>query len=61
MKGETPGISEYLDFGYYNWIKCRTNDGLGELRFGLWLGVYHRIGKLMYSWILNIPGGFIPF
>ena len=29
ITGETPDISEYLDFGFYNWFTYRTNAGLG--------------------------------
>ena len=39
MTGETPDISEYIDFGFYDWVTCRANAGLGELSHGKWLGV----------------------
>ena len=30
ITGETPDISEYLDFGFYNWVWYKDNAGLGE-------------------------------
>jgi hypothetical protein len=30
VTGETPGISEYLDFGSYNWVWFKDNARLGE-------------------------------
>jgi hypothetical protein len=47
LTGETPDISEYLDFGFYDWIQYKDNAGLGESRIGRWLGVAHRVGNLM--------------
>jgi hypothetical protein len=29
--GETPDITEYLDFEFYNWVQYRSNAGLGEV------------------------------
>ena len=43
ITGETPDISEYLDFGFYDWVTYRTNAGLGELSLGRWLGVSHKV------------------
>ena len=56
LTGETPDISEYLDFGFYDWVTFRTNAGLGEPEIGRWLGVSHRVGQLMSYWILPISG-----
>jgi hypothetical protein len=42
MTGETPNISEYLDFSFYDWIWYKDNAGLGEneLDYGsAWLTV----------------------
>ena len=50
---ETPDISEYLDFGFYDWVWCKDNAGLGENCVGCWLGVAHRVGNLMSYWILT--------
>ena len=56
LTGETPDISEYLDFGFYDWVLFRSNAGLGEPSIGRWLGVSHIIGQLMSYWILPISG-----
>jgi hypothetical protein len=47
LTGETPDISEYLDFGFYDWVWYKDNAGLGENCIGRWLGVTHRVGNLM--------------
>ena len=47
ITGETPDISEYLDFGFYNWVTFRSNAGLGEVSIGPWIGVSHKVGQLM--------------
>ena len=56
ITGETPDISEYLDFGFYDWVVYRNNAGLGELSIGRWLGVSHKIGQLMSYWVLTVSG-----
>ena len=56
ITGETPDISEYMDFGFYDWVWYRTNAGLGQPELGKWLGVSHRVGQLMSYWILPISG-----
>ena len=56
ITGETPDISEYIDFGFYDWVTYRSNAGFGELSLGKWLGVSHKIGQLMSYWILTQNG-----
>ena len=56
ITGETVDISEYLDFGFYDWIWYRENAGLGETKVGRWLGVSHRVGTLMSFWVLTSTG-----
>lgn len=56
ITGETPDISEYTDFGIYDWVTYRTNAGMGPVSLGRWLGVSHKIGQLMSFWILTISG-----
>jgi hypothetical protein len=34
ITGDTPDISEYVDFGFYDWITYRPNAGLGENSLG---------------------------
>ena len=59
ITGVTPDISEYLDFGFYDWITYRTNAGLGPLCLGRWLGVSHKVGQLMSYWVLTKAGKII--
>jgi hypothetical protein len=56
ITGETVDISEYLDFGFYDWVWYRENAGLGETKLGRWLGVSHRVGTLMSFWIVTSTG-----
>ena len=56
VTGESVDISEYLDFGFYDWAWYKENAGLGETKIGRWLGVSHRIGSLMSFWILTKEG-----
>ena len=56
LTGETPDISEYLDFTFYDWCWYNDNAGLGTTRLGRWLGVAHRVGSLMSYWILTEQG-----
>ena len=56
ITGETPDISEYMDFGLYDWVTYRTNAGLGTPELGRWLGISHRVGKAMSYWILPKSG-----
>ena len=53
VSGETPDISEYLDFGFYDKVSYRENAGLGETKHGRWLGVSHKTGSLMCYWVLT--------
>ena len=56
ITGITPDISEYLDFGFYDWVVFRSEAGLGPIELGRWLGVSHRIGQQMSYWILPRSG-----
>ena len=56
ITGETPDITEHLDFSFYDWVTYLDNAGLGEARLGQWIGVSHRIGPLMSYWILTDTG-----
>ena len=56
ITGETPDISEYLDFGFYDWVMYWANAGLDEAAIGRWLGVSHKVGQLMSYWILTVSG-----
>jgi hypothetical protein len=39
VTGETPDISEYLDFSFNNWVWYKDIAGVGDNMFGRWLGV----------------------
>ena len=56
ITGETPDISEYVDFSFYDWVIYRSNAGLDEPELGRWCGVSHKVGQLMSYWILPISG-----
>ncbi len=54
--GETPDISEYLDFGFYDWVWFKRDAGIGEIELGKWLGVSRSTGSLMSYFVLPISG-----
>ena len=47
ITGETPDISEHLDFKFYDWRWYNDNAGLGVNKMGRWLGVSHRVGSIV--------------
>ena len=47
VTGETPDISEFLDFGFYDHVTDKDNYGLGMTYIGRWLGLSHRVGGIM--------------
>ena len=47
LTGETPEISEYLDFGWYDRVWYKEDAGLGETKIGRFLGPSHKVGSLM--------------
>ena len=59
LTGETPGISEYLDFTFYDWCWYNDNAGLGDTKLVRWLGISHRDGSLMSYWVLTQKGNVI--
>ena len=54
ITGDTVDISEYLDFGLYDWCWYHENAGLGLTKLGWWLSVAHKVGGLMSYWILTV-------
>jgi Reverse transcriptase (RNA-dependent DNA polymerase) len=56
ISGETPDISEWIDFAFYDWCWYGDNAGLSEVKLGRWLGVSHRVGPAMSFWILTRSG-----
>ena len=56
VTGETPDISEYLDFGLYDPIWFKDNADTSPSEPDRWLGVFHRTGRLMTYYVLNQNG-----
>ena len=56
ITGETPDISEFLDFGFYDRVWFKVNAGVGETQLGRFLGVSSRVGSLMSYWVLPSSG-----
>jgi hypothetical protein len=54
--GETPDISEYLDFAFYDWVWFKRDAGIGEVELGKWLGISRSTGSLMSYYVLPISG-----
>ena len=50
---ETPDISEYLDFGFYDHVSYKKNAGIQMTAIGRWLEVSHRVGGLISYYIMN--------
>ena len=59
VSGETPDISEYLDFGFYDRCWYHDNAGLSPALIGRWLGVSYRTRSGMSYWILTKTGSVI--
>ena len=53
---ETPDISEYLGFGFYEHVSYKDNSGLGMTSIRRWLGVYPRVCGIMSYCILTQKG-----
>jgi hypothetical protein len=60
ITGETPEISEWLDFDFYDlvWWLDQKKPGITDenRRLGRWLGISHRVGSDMCYWILTESG-----
>ena len=56
VTGETPDISEYLDFSFYDCCWYNGNVGLGQTKLGKCLGVSHGVSRLMSYWVLTSNG-----
>ena len=53
MAEETPDISEYLDFGWYDRVWFKEVAGLRETHIVRYLGPFQNVGSLMSYWILR--------
>ena len=56
VTGETPDISEYLYFAFYDWFWYNDNSGLGETKLVKWMVVSHRVGSMMSYLLLTSNG-----
>ena len=54
ITGDTVNISEYLNFGFYDWCWYHENAGLGPTKLDRWLGVAHKVGGLMSYWVHTV-------
>ena len=61
LTGQTPDISEWLDFSFYDLVWFHQADKPGFTKkehhhLGRWLGISHRIGSDFCYWILTQSG-----
>jgi hypothetical protein len=57
ITGDTPDISEYIDFDFYDWVwYWDTPDKENSPKIGQWLGPSHQIGAAMCYYILVSNG-----
>jgi hypothetical protein len=56
VMGETPDISEYLDFGFYDWVWFKRDAGIGEIELERFLSISRNTGSLMSYHILPKTG-----
>ena len=57
LTGDTPDISEWLDFDIYKQVWFWDSPGKEENpRPGWWLGVSHRIGSALCCWVIDEKG-----
>ena len=58
ITGNTPDISEYVEYDWYEpvWYYEQLDFPAGGRLLGRWLGVSHRVGQAMCSWILQENG-----
>ena len=56
LTGETPDISQYLDYGLYDQVWFKEDSGLGETKLARFLGVSHQVGSLISYWVLPASG-----
>jgi hypothetical protein len=56
VTGETVDISNYLNFGFYDHVLYRDNEGLSESKIGRWLGVAKNVGTMLTFYVLTQTG-----
>ena len=53
---ETPDISEYLDFVWFDIVWYKEDAGLGDTNLGRFLEPLHKVGSLISYWVLSKSG-----
>ena len=56
ITGETVDISEYIDFGFYDKLYFKDNDGVSPIEPGRRLGISHQSGRLICYNLLTQTG-----
>ena len=56
LTGETRDISEYLGFGFYDWVIFKDDAELEEVHIGKFIGMHYDVGSLVPYWILPTSG-----
>ena len=56
LTGETPDVSQYLDFGLYDRVWFKYDAGLVETKLARFPGVSHQVRSLMSYWVLPASG-----
>ena len=56
LTSDTPDISQFLDFGFYDRVWFREDAVLGETKLGRFIGFSHSVGSLMSYWVLPSSG-----
>ena len=57
ITGETPDISEWLDFDFYDWVHYWDSpEDKDNPKIGRWLGVSHRVGSALCYYVLKENG-----
>jgi hypothetical protein len=56
VTGETVDISNYLDFGFYDYVVYRDNAALSESKMGRWLGVAKNVATMLTFYVLTKTG-----
>ena len=56
LTGETPDISQYLDFGWYDWVWFKENAGLDVAQIGRFLGISPSSSNLLTFFVLPESG-----
>jgi hypothetical protein len=64
VTGQTPDISEWLDFEFYNlvwWLDQPTKPNFTDYthRLACWLGISHRVGSDLSYWFITKSGKII--